>query len=61
MTRTSELFRTSFAAIAVTVLASAMVGRPLPAGAQATVAPAIDNDDIGGVVTAQTGQKLACG
>jgi len=57
MTRTSELFRTSFAAIAVTVLASAMVGRPLPAGAQATVAPAIDNDDIGGVVTGPNGPE----
>lgn len=57
MTRTSELFRTSFAAIAVTVLASAMVSRPLPASAQATVAPTIDNDDIGGVVTGPNGPE----
>ena len=54
---TSELFRTSFAAIAVAVLASAMVGRPLPASAQATAAPAIDNDDIGGVVTGPNGPE----
>ena len=57
MTRTSQLFRTSFAAIAVTVLASAMVSRPLPASAQATVAPTIDNDDIGGVVTGPNGPE----
>jgi hypothetical protein len=40
-----------------TVLASAMVSRPLPASAQATVAPTIDNDDIGGVVTGPNGPE----
>ena len=51
MTRASELFLTGIAAIAVAALSSAMVGTPSPANAQATVAPAIDDDDIGGVVS----------
>ena len=34
-----------------------MVSRPLPASAQATVAPTIDNDDIGGVVTGPNGPE----
>ena len=57
MTRTSNLFRTSFAAITVALLSSAMVGRPLPASAQAAAAPAIDSDDIGGVVTGPNGPE----
>ena len=32
-------------------------GRPLPVSAQATAAPAIDNDDIGGVVTGPNGPE----
>src|SRR5215813_5665293 len=57
MTRTSELFRTSFAAIAIALLSSAMVGKPQPASAQAPAAVAIDNDDIGGVVTGPNGPE----
>ena len=57
MTRTNDLFRTSFAAIAVALLSTAMVCRPLPASAQATTAPAIDSDDIGGVVTGPNGPE----
>src|SRR5262245_9774548 len=57
MTRTSNLFRTSFAAITVALLSSAMVGRQLPASAQAAAAPAIDSDDIGGVVRGPNGPE----
>jgi len=57
MTRTTELFA-AVAAIGIAALSSAMlISTPSPAGAQQAAAPAIDDDDIGGVVTGPNGPE----
>ena len=57
MTRTTELFAT-VAAIGIGVLSSTMlIGMPSPAVAQQAAALAIDNDDIGGVVSGPNGPE----
>ena len=57
MTRTTELFAT-VAAIGIGMLSSTMlIGMPSPAVAQQATAPAIDNDDIGGVVRGPNGPE----
>jgi hypothetical protein len=57
MTRTTELFA-AVAAIGIGVLSGTMlIGMPSPAAAQQAAAPAIDNDDIGGVVSGPNGPE----
>jgi hypothetical protein len=57
MMRTRELF---LVAIGITVLSSTMlVGTPSPAGAQHPAAPAINDDDIGGIVTGPNGPEAS--
>jgi hypothetical protein len=53
MTLRQVLF-TSVAAIGIAAFA---IGAPIPAGAQQAAAVAIDNDDIGGVVTGPKGPE----
>src|SRR3974390_306056 len=58
MTRTRELLVTVVAAIGTAALSSAMLlATPSSAAAQQVAAPAIDEDDIGGVVTGPNGPE----
>ena len=58
MQTTRQLFSNSVAAIAIAVLShTILVGMPSTALAQQVAAPAIDEDDIGGVVTGPKGPE----
>jgi hypothetical protein len=55
---TRELLLNGVAAVGIAVLSNGIsVGTPLPAFAQQAIAPAIDEDDIGGVVTGPNGPE----
>jgi hypothetical protein len=55
---TRELLLNGVAAVGIAVLSNGiLVGTPLPAFAQQAIAPAIDEDDIGGVVTGPNGPE----
>src|SRR6516162_6791212 len=54
----SKEFTATFAAIAIAVLSTAMVGsRPSTAAAQQANEPTIDGDDIGGIVSGPNGPE----